>query len=75
MYEDDLNEQEQKIGQIVQLDETKHDFLGLISVYYDNDSGQLLFGVPSSKDEETRQFLFNLVQEMVYTVNYDGMEC
>lgn len=69
------NGEEETTFETFELDESKHDFLGTISVYYDKDTGQMLFGVPISKDEETKQFLFNLIQEMIYVVNPDGMEC
>ena len=44
-------------------------------MYYDTESGQLLFGIPSAKDDETQKFLGNLVEELIYTTNPDGMEC
>ncbi|MHA1866824.1 MAG: hypothetical protein ACTSXD_02020 [Candidatus Heimdallarchaeaceae archaeon] len=71
MYETD----EEVSFETIKLDKSKHDFLGAITVYYDKEAGKMLFGVPVSKDEQSKEFLYNLIEELVYTVNPDGMEC
>lgn len=57
------------------MDVNKVELMGMISVHYNKETGIFYLAVPTYKDEESKEFLYNVIDELQYVMGEEGQEC